>query len=466
MFKKTGPNILFSLLFFVVSLASADNIRFLKTGPESLSARLKTIKEAKKMISVMSYEFEPCDSSTKLMIEALVERAQAGVSVQVIVDNYPFSKKLTKAQQQGLTAYMRDNQIDFRVYNDPVIILEKNHRNHIKFLITDPMLKSGQYIIGGRNLTDSYFGFDSKLNFRDQDFLITGASVKKAQEAYDTVLSKGKIKDPTAAASAKPFISSCLARSKRDAQVEKNFAKQSIVDALPVYSCSSISVVADNPAFQDTGLSSHQDRGEQKEEFINDARLKRKKATKQVLDFISSSTRLVSENQFYIPSYKLKSAFKKLRDSKEEKEVIVFTNSTGDAEELTDAMTSVMVKAAHKDTAGNQVIAPISGRGVFNDNNALTPKSSTWRIHTKSMVRNSKDVLMSSFNFDPRSYHTNLESSVVVTGCPSLAKAVETRILELKKVFATDQKSCDSCKEEIDLDFGDHLNGILLGNFF
>lgn len=413
----------------------------------------------------MSYEFEPCDSSTKLILETLAAKSAEGVSVQVVIDNYPFTQKLTLSQQQGLAAFMKQSRIDFRIYNDAFIFLQNNHRNHIKFLIVDPMLKSGSYIIGGRNMTDSFFGLDAKLNFRDQDLLIAGASVQKAQAAYDTVIENASLSEPRAAASASAFMSTCLKKSKRDVSVQKAFATPSIVDGLPSYSCSNVSVVADNPKFQDAGLGNDRDRDSPQEEYMNELRLKRKSATKQVLDFIAGSKRLISENQFYLPVYKLKSALRKLRDSKDHREVIVFTNRTGDAEELTDAMTAMIVRAARKDTAGNQVVVPVSGLGSLHDNNALSYKNANWRIHTKSAVRNSTDVLMSSFNFDPRSYHTNLESSVVIKNCPSLAKAVESTILSLKTVYTTDLKNCAACKSEVDIDFGDYLNGFLLGNF-
>lgn len=442
--------------------AHADEIRFLKSGPEALSARLKIISQAKSSIAFMTYEMAPCDSTSKLLIKALADKARENVHVSFILDAYEFNKRFSLDERAGLSAYLKEAGVSFYLYNKSPILFVKNHRNHIKFLIVD----NKHYIVGGRNSTDSYFGLAKDLNYRDQDLLISGASAKSAQAAFNTVIKEGSFSRVKPAASSASFVSTCLAKNKRDSSVEAAFASASIVNSLPIHSCSSVTVVADNPDFLNSGtMTNHHDDGLPAEEYMNELRLRKKHSSRFNIDFISAASRLVSENQYYLPTGQLLTAFKSLRTSKDDKKVIVFTNRTGEAGGLTAAFTALKEKAARDDSEGNQVVIPVSGLGSLNDKNALTYKSARWRIHTKSAVRDSRDVLIGSFNFDPRSYHTNLESSVVIKNCPSLAKAVEKHIMGLKTVFLADEKSCASCKKEVDVNFLDYLNGIFVGNF-
>jgi phosphatidylserine/phosphatidylglycerophosphate/cardiolipin synthase-like enzyme len=50
-----------------------------------------------------------------------------------------------------------------------------------------------------------------------------------------------------------------------------------------------------------------------------------------------------------------------------------------------------------------------------------------------------------SFNIDPRSYNTNLETGVVARNCPKLAEIIESKTQILEKDFETD-KSCAKCQ--------------------
>ena len=55
----------------------------------------------------------------------------------------------------------------------------------------------------------------------------------------------------------------------------------------------------------------------------------------------------------------------------------------------------------------------------------LSKDKADYGIHSKVFVGNSKDIAISSFNLDPRSLKTNLESAAVIKNCPELAKHVE-----------------------------------------
>ena len=54
---------------------------------------------------------------------------------------------------------------------------------------------------------------------------------------------------------------------------------------------------------------------------------------------------------------------------------------------------------------------------------------------------------MSSFNIDPRSYATNLETGATIANCPSLAAEVKQQMDALDRAYEKD-RSCSNCKKE------------------
>ena len=58
-----------------------------------------------------------------------------------------------------------------------------------------------------------------------------------------------------------------------------------------------------------------------------------------------------------------------------------------------------------------------------------------------------RDVLVSSWNIDPRSYQTNLESGAVVTGCPGLVADINVQYDQLLRTHKADEL-CVPCKAD------------------
>jgi len=54
-------------------------------------------------------------------------------------------------------------------------------------------------------------------------------------------------------------------------------------------------------------------------------------------------------------------------------------------------------------------------------------------------------VVISSENIDPRSYHSNLESAMVVKNCPAFASRVEDCTEALRKFWSADIIQGSSC---------------------
>ena len=191
--KPTKPWIFaFSLLSFnALNIVKADtenqysvtsnkkhDVTILNNGLAALEIRLEMIERAKKTIDV-EYFIYHTDVSSKLITQALVKKAREGVRVRMLLDNFlvvgdfnPFyTHELEKAG------------IEIKYFNKagPLNIRYGNYRNHRKLLSVDGV----EAITGGRNIGDEYFDLSNEYNFLDRDMYLKGEVVKSIENTFD-----------------------------------------------------------------------------------------------------------------------------------------------------------------------------------------------------------------------------------------------------------------------------------------
>ena len=472
MIRKNFGKILLSLCFFgspllaladdsddgsvLVSAAAQSpvgGIRFFARGEDSLAARLAAIRSAQTSVDLFTYLLEPCDSSGKLLLNALVERARHGVAVRLLLNSSTMQARRT--QLPGLAAYVQrvnsglKTPIELRLYDHPghgfpLNPLQLNNHSHIKLLLIDAKGARPALFVGGRNSADGYFGLSSELNYFDQDLLVTyPKTAREALSGIETALANAVLSTPAAADSSGEFEGQCLQMSARDAAVEKAIvarAKELPADSR-VYACPKVSLAIDDPMYHAAGLSSPVG-----DDHLGNDRLRYKHSTSMVLDFLDHvGSTLVGANQYYIPVAKLRTSLDRLRDSG--RNVTIFTNATGDIDVAGRRMNALIADAIQHDTVKNMKVVGLSSQGALRDEGDLSMKGARWRIHTKTAVRDHKDVLVSSFNFDSRSYQINAEDALVVEDCPELAAAMERDYQVFTSVQRADQK-CGNCRTE------------------
>jgi putative cardiolipin synthase len=446
-----GRSLVAGFLIFASGMAVADSIRMYTSGQKSLSAHLEALSSAQHSIDIVTYEFKPCDASTKAIIAVLAKKAKEGVAVRVMLDDY----SLSRLDKTGLAGYFAAMKIKFKIYNQS-FLLGQNHRNHIKLTLIDGDGKGNPaYFADSSNFTDEYFGMSANRNYVNRDFKITGASVSQAKDAFEMLWNSRAAGRERKLGSARLLYDRCLKQTKRDVQVAALLTQNlsAWADSSSIYSCENVKYVADDPRFQDQGLSQTNDRDSRNEEYMNDLRLKRKHATKSFLEFVDGARRTLNiENQYYIPVYRMR---RELEDLKEERDVrvLVLTNLTaaGISPASSRALSFFISKAARRDSKGEMAVLTLPSQGRLAKVNPLTPKNGggAWHLHSKSMVRDHRDVWFGSFNIDPRSYHTNLEYTVTVRGCPNLAQSIEGDYKSMLRDYEADMKDCRECKGEV-----------------
>ena len=137
------------------------------------------------------------DAVGSLLFERLIEAAERGVRVRLMVDD-----SFLAGEDKVLLAIDEHPNIEVRIFN-PFAIRSKhmvarflenvndysrtNHRMHNKLLVADGTVA----IVGGRNIADEYFGFGKVRNFRDYDLLTAGRIVPELSSGFDAFWNSG-----------------------------------------------------------------------------------------------------------------------------------------------------------------------------------------------------------------------------------------------------------------------------------
>jgi cardiolipin synthase len=155
-----------------------NHITLLINGEEKFPALLEAIRSAKHHIHLEYYIFEPKGIGLEVL-NALVEKAQEGVQIRVLIDAFgspQLANQLKKWEAKG---------IDLEIFL-PVgftSLANGNYRNHRKLAIIDGEIA----FIGGINIADHYLNNPNNLNavyWRDTSVCIRGNAVNVLQAYF------------------------------------------------------------------------------------------------------------------------------------------------------------------------------------------------------------------------------------------------------------------------------------------
>jgi putative cardiolipin synthase len=156
------------------------------TGEGAIQARVALAEAAQTTLDAQYFEWAG-DSIGRALLERVLAAADRGVRVRLLIDDYN-----TSGHDVSFAALAAHPNIEVRIFNPFARgrlrltqfigrFTELNHRMHNKMFIADGQAA----VVGGRNLTDDYFGLGRKLDFRDFDLLAVGAVVAPAEAAFD-----------------------------------------------------------------------------------------------------------------------------------------------------------------------------------------------------------------------------------------------------------------------------------------
>lgn len=146
-----------------------DRVALVETPAEGFDTRIHILDGAQKRIDVSYYALH-MGKTTDLFLGALLDAADRGVQVRILVDGQ--FGGLTWFNRTYATAIGTHPNIALKIYNppNPLKPWTWNGRLHDKYIIIDDRL----LLMGGRNIGDKYFGpdgYDRPLSY-DRDVLI------------------------------------------------------------------------------------------------------------------------------------------------------------------------------------------------------------------------------------------------------------------------------------------------------
>lgn len=158
-------------------VVSLNHVEAFQNGAEIFPAMLKAIRSAKETITFEAFIYWS-DHVGQEFVQALTERARAGVKVHVLVDWFG-SRRMTAESMQKL----RDAGVELQIFR-PLKwynLSRMNNRTHRRILVIDG--RTG--FTGGVGICDDWSGnADEPHHWRDSQYKVEGPVVASLQSAF------------------------------------------------------------------------------------------------------------------------------------------------------------------------------------------------------------------------------------------------------------------------------------------
>ncbi len=154
-----------------------NSAKIMVNGRTSFHYRFEYAKRAQYSLYVQTLLFQDDETGNKLA-DIMIERANNGVDVKLILDDFfSFGKK------KGVIQRLRNSGVEVLI-NNPVLknIFKANFRSHQKLFIIDEKFA----VVGGMNIGDEYAkGEIEEYGWRDTDVLLEGPIVSEILKLFE-----------------------------------------------------------------------------------------------------------------------------------------------------------------------------------------------------------------------------------------------------------------------------------------
>jgi len=388
---------------------AVSRIRALRDPRDAFAARLHAAASARRSLDVQYYIWHD-DTSGSLLFKALLDAADRGVRVRLLIDD-----NNTEGLDATLSALRAHPNVEVRVFNPFVIrrphwigylidFFRLNHRMHNKSFTADRQIT----IVGGRNIGDEYFDApNAAVVFADLDVMAIGPVAADVADDFDRYwLSKDSCPIEALAAPASPAGVALL--SSTLAAVERSPSAMTYLESIRDF----ISTISDEPV-PVTMIS-------------DDPRKVRGRAARKtlVIEKIKAifgdpeeSIDLVSP--YFVPGPRGVEVFRRWRERGVKIRV------------LTNALEATDVPAVHAGYAKYRRALLEAGVNLYELRRQSRIRqrkmgvmgSSSSSLHAKTFAVDGRRTFVGSFNFDPRSARLNTEMGFVIED-PRMAQQI------------------------------------------
>lgn len=159
----------------------------IQSGRTAFDARFALARMAQRTIDAQYYIWAP-DAIGRNMMAAMIAAADRGVRVRLLLDDLDI-----EGRDDAFATLAAHPNIEVRLFNpsadrslglgNELFDFERvNHRMHNKAFIADNTVA----IVGGRNIANPYFSVDPDADFRDLDLFAAGKIVRDVSSSFDT----------------------------------------------------------------------------------------------------------------------------------------------------------------------------------------------------------------------------------------------------------------------------------------
>jgi len=394
-------------------------IRIIDDGYDALETRLEMINRANKSIDMEYFIFNN-DKSGQLVLQTLMNKAKQGVKIRILIDD----NLLGKPVNIYIGHILKLNNIDIKLFNTSgPLSFKGQYRTHRKLLIID----GKEFMTGGRNIADEYFGFNKKVNFVDRDIWVKGPLVINILKTFDEFWNFKWSEDYNELPKATLISERGHEVGNNTNVLTKEDIKRNLDQARDFIFNTEIS---DNFKI----LLKEKLTGENKTvshicnniEFLSDAPGKKGRLF---------SDRLFNKIQMAESNVQIETAYFVLQDNQEK----IFQNVLNKGVNI-DLLTNSYYSNNHKIVsvvADRQIprFLSLGMKASLFKGEALASQpfdDKLWVIHTKSVVLDNKISMIGTYNFDPRSFSYNAEDAIFCNDNAEFAKELSESI-EIRK---------------------------------
>ena len=174
------------------NLNNTHHISILDIGEDALLARIHLVRSARESIDIQTFIWDD-DEVGQLLFMELLEAARRGVKVRMILDQYGTYVSI-RVMARMATVH---EKIDIQFFRPVMKRGGKSAAREVGSLITDPktlnkrmhnklFVMDGRVgIVGGRNIENAYYDYDSSICFKDLDLLVIGRQAQDMVRSFN-----------------------------------------------------------------------------------------------------------------------------------------------------------------------------------------------------------------------------------------------------------------------------------------
>lgn len=405
-----------------------SGFRLLVDGTQSFMLRQQIAARAERTLDVQYFLLQQ-DDTGKLLLQALLEAADRGVRVRILLDDAEAFD--TGSAIRPLTAHPN---IEIRIFNPFVVRRELslfrwaefvvggrrlNYRMHNKLFVADNAIA----ITGGRNVGDAYFQASTQVDFGDFDLEVVGPIVKNLSRSFDLYWNDRLAIPVETLPLGKPSQAELDACRKALAEHKEKMASSTYVQSLPKRDLLAEALAAKPPLiWAKASLAFDSPEKAQIERDDQPGHL----MWHRVAEAVEGAKReVILVSPYLVPGESEMALLRGLRERGVR--IRILTNSLSSTD-MPIVHVGYMRYRVPLLEAGCEIFEvrsvlgkPESGRGTIKSGS-----SNQFGLHAKVFVIDNQRAFVGSMNFDQRSLDINTEIGVIIDS-PQIAREIAAR---------------------------------------